>query len=50
VVETKLESLFCRLGCHQTRTLKGPLAIFQTVSEEVFSETGLPTAYVQVVA
>ena len=32
VVETEPESLFCRLGCHQTRTLKSPLAIFQTVS------------------
>ena len=30
VVETEPKSLFCRLGCHQTRTLKSLLAIFQS--------------------
>src|SRR5215212_3403714 len=35
VVEMKPESLFCRLECHQTRTLKGPLAIIQTVSSGI---------------
>src|SRR5215217_2306545 len=42
VLRTQPGTPFHRLACHQTQRLRTPLAIFQTVSEGVFSEVELP--------